>query len=590
MPTDSQQTALTVYKEEVAMKISSDPSGNSLINAINTDGELKIMLQKQEMGFVSVNINETMTSLIQVSDLLRLAFAGSKGLPCSTPILGMQSDYQDLVKMSMVTTGAFFRTSLKAVEFHAIAVEMFEEAMKPENEASQQGLIDGAMERLKQCSTVAKDMAAQCDRLIKKCDDLIEQSKKSLLAANNDSNATTAEKKEILKKIAEMEALQAELKAKKDEYVSAIEKYDKDQKRLDDKAETAMWVDMAATVLSGLTQASASVASAAVAVYGGSQAQIAKTAGALAKSSAGSLSEEAAPVSEASASSDEQAQSILVQSENKAKNAAAIEENKKQLEESEKKLAEEKAKVNALESSRDSAEKDSAEKLDIAKKKAALLEKQIKELKEESINLADARKKIEEAGKALSKSLEKVSEKAAKQADSFSARAEAAGEKAYEFRKLKAQVAGELEKTVITLTATQVSKNTVEKTLASLEVVLAVLGRIKTAFSNTKVFWEGVQAHCESLSGGASGAENFKKTIKVPAMRERLMLTVKGTALSWMALSYINYRAHNAMKLAGAKVDEAMSNIPGADECNAIVSKLGPEILSQIKAERTASE
>ncbi|MEH2064045.1 MAG: hypothetical protein V7K50_17555 [Nostoc sp.] len=585
MPTDSQQTALTVYKAEVVMKISSDPSGKSLINAIDTDGELKIMLQKQEMGFVSVNVNETMTSLIQVSDLLRLAFAGSKGLPCSTPILGMQSDYQDLVKMSMVTTGAFLRAALSAVDFHANAVMMFEEAMKPENEASQQDLIDGAMEMLQQCSTVAKDMAAQCDRLIKKCDDLIKQSKESLLAANNDSNTTAAEKKEIEKKIAEMEALQAELKAKKDEYVSAMEKYDKDQEKLDEKAGKAMWVDMAATVVSGLIQASASVASGVVAVYGGPQAQIAKTAGTLAKSSAGSSSEEAAPVSEASASSDEKAQSILVQSERKAKNKAAIEENKKQLGEAEKKLEKEKAKVKALESSRDS-----VEKLDIAKKRAELLEEQINGLKEESKNLADARKKIEEAGKALSDSLGKVSDKAAKQAESLSARAEAAGEKAYEFRKLKAQVAGELEKVVITLAATQVSKNTVEKTLASLEVVLAVLGRIKTAFSNTKVFWEGVQAHCESLSGGASAAEKFKKTIKVPAMRERLMLTVKGTALSWMALSYINYRAYNAMKLAGAEVDKAMSNIPGADECDAIVSKLGPQILSQIKAERTASE
>ncbi len=583
MSVDSQQNALTVYKAEVAMEISSDPSGSSLIKAINTDAELKRMLQKQEMGFVSVNVNETMTSLVQVSDLLRLAFAGSRGLPCSTPILGMQSDYQDLVKMSMVTTGAFLRAALGAVDFHANAIMMFEEAMKPENEASQQDLIDGAMEILQQCSTVAKDMAAQCDRLIKKCDDLIEQSKESLLAANNDSNAAAAEKKAIETKITEMEALQAELRTKKDEYVSAVEKYDKDQERLDNKAEKAMWVDLAATVTSGLMQASGSVASAAVAVYGGPQAQIAKTTGTLVNSSANSSSEASAPASEASAFSDEQAQSLLAQSEQKAKNQAAIQENTKQLEEAERKLAEEKAKVEAMKSSGDS-----AEKLDIAERRAALLENQIKGLKEESKNLADARKKIEEAGKALSESLSRVSDKAAKQAESFAAHAEAAGEKAYEFRKLKAQVAGELEKVVITLAATQVSKNTVEKTLASLEVVLAVLGQIKTAFSNTKVFWEGVQAHCESLSGGASTAETFKKTIKIPAMRTRLMLTVKGTALSWMALSYINYRAHNAMKLAGAEVDEAMSNIPGADECDAIVSKLSPKILSQIKAERTA--
>ncbi|MEH1948005.1 MAG: hypothetical protein V7K77_13775 [Nostoc sp.] len=580
MPVDSQQTALTVYKEDVVMKISSDLSGDSLIKAIETDGELKIMLQNQERGFVSVNVEETMTSLIQVSDLLRLAFAGSKGLPCSTLILGMQSDYQDLVKMSMVTTGAFLRTSLSAVGFHANAITMFEEAMKPENEASQQDLIDSAMEMLQQCSTVAKDMAGHCDLLIKKCDDLIKQSKESLLAANNDSNATAVEKKGIEEKFAQMEALQAELKTKKDDYVSAIEKYDKDQQRLDDKAEKAMWVDMAATVVSGLIQASASVASAAVAVYGGPQAQIAKTAGTLAKSSAGSSSEKAAPGSEASASSNEQAQSVLVQSEQKAKNEAASKENKKQLEEAEKKLAEEKAKVKALESSGDSA--------DIDKKKAEFLEKQINGLKEESKNLADARKKIEEAGKALSESLGKVSDKAEKQADSLSARAQAAGDKAYEFRKLKAQIAGELEKVVITLAAMQVSKNTVDKTLASLEVVLVVLGRIKTAFSNTKVFWQGVEVHCKSLSGGASAAEMFKKTIKVSTMRTKLMQTVKCTALSWMALSHINYRAYKAMKLAGANVDKAMSNIPGANECDAIVSKLGPQILSQIQAERIA--
>ena len=115
-----------------------------------------------------------------------------------------------------------------------------------------------------------------------------------------------------------------------------------------------------------------------------------------------------------------------------------------------------------------------------------------------------------------------------------------------------------------------------------------MLGKIKTVFSNTKMFWEGVQKHCLSLSSGASNAEGNLDFIDIPEFQNELMLAVESTALGWMALAHINYRAYNAMKLAGASVDNAMSNIPGASECDAIVKKLAPEILSQITAESTA--
>jgi len=581
---ESTQTALTVYKKDVVSLITSDPSGSELINAINKDKALKVMLQKQEMGFVSVNVNETMKNLIQVSDLLMLAFANSKGLPCSTLILGMQSDYQDLVKKSMVTTGAFFRTALNALDYHEQAILMFEEAMKPENKDEQTGLIDGAMEALAACSTVAGEMKDFCNGLIEDCNGLIKQSKDSLLAANNDSNAATAERKKIEDRIINLTAMQAELETKQCQYNLAIKKYDKDQEKLDKKAEKAMYLELAATITAGICQAAGSIGSAAVAVYGGPQAQIAKTASTLVRSSTDDSPKKAgAKVVETAVTSDEIAQKVLEQVEKKSRNKASIEANKKQLKESKEELDKEKKKVERLKSSGDT-----SGKLNIAESKVKFLEAQIKELNDKSKNLEEAGKKIEEAGKALSNSMEKVSDKAAKQAESFSQRAQDAGDKAYEFRKLEAQVSGELKKVVITLAATKTSKNTIEKTLASLEVVLAVLGKIKTAFSNTKVFWEGVQAHCATLASGASKAESFKKTIKIKVRREKLMLTVKGTALSWMALAHINYRAHNAMKLAGAKVDEAMSNIPGADECEAIVDKLSPQILKQIKAEEAA--
>ena len=206
----------------------------------------------------------------------------------------------------------------------------------------------------------------------------------------------------------------------------------------------------------------------------------------------------------------------------------------------------------------------------------------------DSKKLTEAGDKLEAAGKVLSASLDKLGDKSAERESSFSTRADAAGEKAYEFRKLQAKATGELAKVVITLAATQVSKDTVKKTIASLEVVLAVLGRIKTAFSNTKMFWEGVQKHCLSLSSGASNAEGNLEFIDIPNFQDDLMLAVESTALGWMALAHINYRAYNAMQLAGASVDDAMNNIPGASECDTIVNQLAPEILSQITAESTA--
>ncbi|MBE0362133.1 hypothetical protein PULV_a3937 [Pseudoalteromonas ulvae UL12] len=559
---------LSVYNQELFSEISLDPSGHTLKSVINNNSNLKQALTIRETGFISIDVNKTMINLIQVSDLLRMAYAGSRGLPCSTPILGMQSDYQDLVKMSMVTTGAFFRASLNAVEFHNTAVMMLDEAMKPENEDSKKDLIAGAMEMLQECRSVATDMAKHCDKLITKCDELIKAASNSLQTANNDSNATQAEKKKIIDKIAEMKAKQAGLQAAQNEYKLAIEKYDKEQKRLDDKAEKAMWVEFGATILSGLTQAAGTITAGLVGQSG-------KTA-----------PQPVTPQKDPSASEQPAAEvtpeEVLKNKEEKAKNQADITKNEQALKDTKKKLDDVNKEIESIK------DKDS-EKLKVAKGKKEFLEKDITNKNKDLENLYNTKKAIDDAAKSFSNSLNKVAERAGTKSDSFSARAEEAGERAYKFRQLKAEMAGELEKTVVNLASLNISNNDVEKTLASLEVVLAVLGKIKTSFSNTKVFWEGVQAHCNALSTAGKSIEKLVITIKVPSMQQKIMSDIENTTIGWMSLAYINYRAYNAMKEAGAKVDEAMSNIPGAEECTEIVNRLSQSILSQLKAEHATN-
>lgn len=73
----------------------------------------------------------------------------------------------------------------------------------------------------------------------------------------------------------------------------------------------------------------------------------------------------------------------------------------------------------------------------------------------------------------------------------------------------------------------------------------------------------------------------------VSPSRTRLMDTIKATSVSWMCFANVSYTAYQAMKEAGAKVDEAMSNIPGNDEAQALVDKLAPQILRDIKSRRS---
>ena len=83
---------------------------------------IKIIVEQKVQTFYTINVEDAMKKLSQVGQLLQLAYSGSKGFPCSKEVLTVLSNYQDLVKDSVITSSTFVEVVLKSLNFHKVAL------------------------------------------------------------------------------------------------------------------------------------------------------------------------------------------------------------------------------------------------------------------------------------------------------------------------------------------------------------------------------------------------------------------------------------------------------------------------------------
>jgi len=147
---------------------------------------------KEKMNvYYSIDPSKAMKELAEVGTLLRLAYSGSKGYKCSTPILEVMSTYQDLIKDSLITTSTFVEIVLKALKYHKYAI-MFAEKGKGD-----QRKMELSIKYLRKCSEMAGRMAVESQTLIDKSDRLTIKAVDALLTANRDYTGSVAEKQRI---------------------------------------------------------------------------------------------------------------------------------------------------------------------------------------------------------------------------------------------------------------------------------------------------------------------------------------------------------------------------------------------------------
>ncbi|KAM9940812.1 hypothetical protein ACTFIT_007327 [Dictyostelium discoideum] len=111
------------------------------------------------------------------------------------------------------------------------------------------------------------------------------------------------------------------------------------------------------------------------------------------------------------------------------------------------------------------------------------------------------------------------------------------------------------------------------------------MGRVRTNFENTRLFWLQVKAQCDSLSD----IGNIKDLAEIAELsviyQTDFTNQTKSSGLNWLALAQINFVASNTITGVKKNFDEVMSNLPGKAEAEAIVKACCDEIEKTLDSE-----
>ena len=203
---------------------------NDLTNiqvALDSNKHLKLDIDKIAKNYHSVDIYDAMKSLENVGQVLKLAYAGSKGFSCSTSTTQILTTYQRMIKNSSSTLTSFVEACLSALKNFKLALKMVEKDK-----------LDASLKWIEKCSEEAKIMAQECEILVREATDLSNLSGDALIDAHKDENISHSERERIKQMIVESRAKQAEMDVKTKQLHEQIAEARQKQAEFSDKADT----------------------------------------------------------------------------------------------------------------------------------------------------------------------------------------------------------------------------------------------------------------------------------------------------------------------------------------------------------------
>ena len=119
--------------------------------------------------------------------------------------------------------------------------------------------------------------------------------------------------------------------------------------------------------------------------------------------------------------------------------------------------------------------------------------------------------------------------------------------------------------------------------IASLELVVKALAKVKTTFEQTRQFWLGVEKHCKDLTN-----VSLMKELSEPDMKDFFIEELKKSGLSWLTLGKINYSAQLSISDVDKTTDNILSNLPTKKEAIELVKNDADRILETLIKEVSA--
>lgn len=391
---------------------------------------------------------------------------------------------------------------------------------------AEQGKLATAAKIIAQCAKVAGLMAEESTKLVTKSQTLCDLAEAALVSVTQDSTLSVEQKKACLKSVSEYKEKEAKLKTAVRDLNEQVEQEKEKELQAAKEAQDVRSKAFTLSIVSACLQPLSSIASAMSKPF----------------------------TSLINSGPDNFIQNILQFSDGKIKLTTELQKAQVQ-------LVSKRTRLSQLNAEENRAEREKLEVV-IAELEAEIAVKS-ETLKSQQVNL----EKVEDN---LNRDVQ-----SAQQKETGIAKRRAALQK--EFREANADLAGSISK----LQNLKAEDNDLTAAIASLEVAVKTIGRIKTVFENARLFWMGVEKQCKKLSDS-----EVVVTFAEAELKDEFVEEVKFQRLSWLTLAKILRAAALCIQAVDHAFDEgAMKNLPAKTECIQLVSTLGKSMLEQIEVE-----
>ncbi|KAI8894788.1 hypothetical protein BC833DRAFT_623647 [Globomyces pollinis-pini] len=375
----------------------------------------------------------------------------------------------------------------------------------------------GALKLMAKTSALAEKMAIASEALVVSSSKMVELSKKSLMDASSDDKMLKDKFDALMQEIATFEAEQAGLRSETEDLQRDIEDAKSQELKAAKEADSAR-----------------------------RQAMTMKLVGVLAGAVTGGLGLLAGTMG-AGSQNDEKPKPTTTA---KVPDTTELKDKKKEVE-----VEIEKKQLELLDAKDEKTKKDVQARLDLLKSKKEEINQEIKKVVDGFNAVMEANAASLEAKEAMI-----ASRRAALQTEQRAANAK-------------------LASTIKKLETSSTDKKDLTQVIASLEVAVKTLGKIKTIFENTRLYWMGVKQQCLKL--------NDISTMQDIAEIDDSMFAdeICWNGMCWLSLAQINYVGSKAMGDINKKVDGIMNDLPSGAESKQIIARVSQDLLASIAAE-----
>ncbi len=494
---------------------------------IDADQNLSVAVAGAIQQYQVLDVHAAMKGLGQAGQLLHLAYAGSKSFKCSVQIVEINANYQRLIKDSTNACAGFMTSSLDALKTYQIACKL-----------AAKGQIKGALEIIGKTAKLAEKMVTICSFLVESADNLCEQSKKALIAAVNEEQGTRERKEELEKTVNEILVSRDVLQQRRTDLEDDYEKQKEEEERLRKKSASletkAFALSMVSAVMRPAVSMVESVATRTIGI-------VEKVVGKKEVDSSGTkvlLERMEEILTEKSRIKDEL-----------ANNEFKLEKKKKEL-------------SGATSETRGAIENEIADLEEVISKGKSKLDEK------------DAVLKNAEAA------LRKVEENLADQVKHYQEKEDKIAQIRRETRKEMRETNASLAESLSKLQGLNQQSTSLDTAITSLEVTAKTMGRIKTIFENTRLFWLGVQRQCNGLT------DNQTMELLADVDAELFIGEIADSGMRWLALARINSMALEEIRSVNLIVDGGMENLPTSAETSKIVENLTKALLQDVNSDQ----